>query len=194
MAELNHLKKMGLFLFVREFFQYPAVMGAAFPSSISLAKKVSSQIPRNQAGYILELGAGTGVVTDFLLQSGISPDQFIAVERSDTFCEHLKKRCPRANIIHGDAVNLSGLLGEKTGKIATIISGLPLRSLPSETAAAIGKQFEKVLMPGGTFIQYTYSWLKTHSSLPKSFKYSHSKHVYFNLPPARVDVYKHEKL
>lgn len=186
-------QKMGLFLFFKEFFLHPKSVGSAVPSSILLAKTIAAQVPKNTSGYIVEVGPGTGVITEMLLKSGISPDKFIAIERSASFYEHLKKRFPDANIIHGDAANLTELLGEKAAQVSVIVSGLPLRSLPKNIAKKIGQQLEKVLQPNGLFIQFTYSWIKTHSSLPKNFKYAYSKHIWFNLPPARIDVFKHER-
>lgn len=184
---------MGLFLFFKEFFLHPKSIGSAVPSSILLAKTIAAQVPQDTSGYIVEVGPGTGVITEMLLKSGISPEKFIAIERSTSFYEHLKKRFPEANIIHGDAAHLSELLNEKSNHVAVIVSGLPLRSLPKNVAKEIGQQLEKVLQPNGLFIQFTYSWIKTHYSLPKNFKYTYSKHMWFNLPPARIDVFKHEK-
>lgn len=186
------LKKMGLWLFLKEFFLHPASIGSAVPSSVLLAKTMAAQVPKNIPGYVIEIGPGTGVVTKMLLASGIAPEKLIAVERSTAFCRHLRKRFPQANIIHGNAVHLQRLLSEKAAHVSVIVSGLPLRSLPKKVAENIGKELEKVLQPKGLFIQFTYSWVKTYKSLPSSFQYAYSKKIWFNLPPARIDVFTHE--
>jgi phosphatidylethanolamine/phosphatidyl-N-methylethanolamine N-methyltransferase len=184
---------MGLFLFLKEFFQHPASIGSVFPSSVLLGKTIADQIPKNTSGYVVEIGPGTGVITKMILKSGVAPERFIAIERSESFYHHLKKRFPEVNIIHGDATHIADLLGEKAHDVAVIVSGLPLRSLPPEVAKNIGQSMEKVLKPHGLFIQFTYSWVKNHFSLPKTFHYAYSKRIFLNLPPARVDVFKATK-
>lgn len=193
MKPLNAFRKMGLFLFLKEFFHHPAAIGSAVPSSILLAKTIAQQVPSKPAGYVVEIGPGTGVITEMLLKSGISLDKLIVIERSDSFYLHLKKRFPQVNIIHGDAIELEKLLGEKAHHVSVIVSSLPLRSLPAKIGTQISQQLENVLSPHGLFIQFTYSWLKTHISLPEKFKYTYSKHIWMNLPPARVDVFTNEK-
>jgi phospholipid N-methyltransferase len=189
---MKPLKKMGLFLFLKEFFLNPASVGSAVPSSLLLAKTIATQVPRDTSGYVVEIGPGTGVVTEALLKAGVALDKFIIIERSHSFYKHLQKRFPHVTIIHGDAMDLEKLLGDKSAHVSAIVSSLPLRSLPAATGAQIAEQMEKVLMPGGVFVQFTYSLIKTHANLPQKFKYAYSKKIWMNLPPARVDVFKHE--
>lgn len=191
--KLKAFKKIGLCLFLKEFFQHPASIGSAVPSSVLLAKTIAAQIPKDLDGYVVEIGPGTGVITDMLLKSGVPIAQFIAIERSASFYRYLKMRFPDVNIIHGDATNLAELIGEKSSHVSVIVSSLPLRSIPFSAAKKIGQTFEKILKPNGLFIQFTYSWIKRHSSLPKNFKYIYSKKIWFNLPPARIDIFTHQK-
>ncbi len=182
-----------IFFFFKEFFQHPASIGSAVPSSQLLAKTIAAQVPQDTSGYVIEIGPGTGVITEMLIKSGIPLDRFIAIERSESFYNHLKVRFPEANIIHGDAMDLAELLGDKARQVSVIVSSLPLRSLPEDIAKKIGQQFEDVLQPNGHFIQFTYSWKKNHISLPKTFEYAYSKQIFMNLPPARIDVFTAKK-
>ena len=188
----NLINKRSFWLFVREFFTHPALVGSAFPSSGSLAKKIAAQVPLTTSGHVLELGAGTGAVTQALLAAGIKPERLILVERSEALCKILHKRFPAIKMFQADAIDLDRLLENEALNIDVIISGLPMRSLPKEVGFTIGQKIEKLLPRGKRFIQFTYSWKKEHASFPRAFKYKYSKYVLFNIPPARVDVYTHE--
>ena len=60
-------------LFAREMFSRPATVGAIGPSSGRLARSVASRVPCLGDGLVVELGGGTGAVTQALLQRGIAP-------------------------------------------------------------------------------------------------------------------------
>ena len=63
-------------------------------------------LPRNPESFVLELGPGTGAVTDALLKHGLREDRLIAIENNPTLAKLLRKRFPRAQIITGDAWDL----------------------------------------------------------------------------------------
>lgn len=180
----------GLALFIREIATNPSAMGAACPSSKRLARGIAAQIPLT-AGLVVELGGGTGVVTAALLEHGITPDQLIVIERAAKLSEHLRQRFPQLKIMEGDASELSQLLGNHYSPAHTIVSGLPLRSLPTATVQAIGQQIDTVLEPGGLYIQFTYSLHRTPLPPSPRLCWVHSEYIWLNLPPARVDVFRY---
>lgn len=151
---------------------------------------MASQIPENECGVVLELGAGTGNVTAALLKRGITPQQLRVVERSEKFARHLRKRFPELAIIEGDAQHLSELLNGDTGRVATVVSSLPMRSLPADIVTEISAQMCRVLAPGGKVIQFTYGHSRARPSLPAQFVRTYSDTVWGNIPPARVEVYQ----
>src|SRR5690348_4415792 len=69
-------------LFLREWLVQPGIVGAICPSSHRLARSMAERIPVQGDGLVVELGAGTGAVTQALLEKGISPDRLRVVERS----------------------------------------------------------------------------------------------------------------
>lgn len=184
------LSQKGLIVFARELLSNPAAIGAACPSSKKLARTIARQIPMPELGNIVELGAGTGVVTQALLDQGLSPRQIYVVERAKKLCRHLHKRFPDMHIIHGDAVELQEILGEASDQVDIIVSSLPFRSLPKQIAAQIEAQITKTLKKGGLMIQFTYDIRKNSVNKFKLLRHIYSKNVWFNIPPARVDVYK----
>ena len=184
-----HLGRTGLLLFTREIIANPKKIGAAFPSSKHLARSMAREIPKGTAGYVVELGAGTGVVTWALLEQGIDAKKIRVIERSPSLAEFLLRRFPALNIIQGDADNLAELLGEKADQVSVIVSSLPLRSLPAEKIKKITQQIDKTLPKGGRFIQFTYN-LRKKQVMNHHLKRVKTKYVWRNIPPARIDVFE----
>lgn len=178
-----------LLLFGREIIDDPRSMGAICPSSPTLARRMAQQVPCD-GGKVVELGGGTGTVTAALLAKGVKPEHLIVVERSVKLAALLRHRFPEVTIINGDASRLRKILGADFGKIATVVSGLPLRSLPPKTVEKILGQLEYVLDKDGVFIQFTYSHRDLRSRLSSRFHTIHSSTVWNNLPPARIDAYR----
>lgn len=189
---LQWLNKSGLFLFFREIIRDPASIGAAIPSSKALANAMARYLPEHLDGLVVELGAGTGVITSALLEHGLSPDQLIVIERSQSLCEHLRERFPGLRIIEGDASQLDQLLQAEHQPIAAIVSSLPLRSINADLGKKIVLAIQKVLSPQGRYIQFTYSWSHEHPHIPDQLKHDSSEVTWLNLPPARIDVFTHK--
>ena len=63
------------------------------------------------AGPVIELGPGTGPVTEALVDAGIDPARLVLVEFNPTFCRLLRTRYPDATVVQGDAYRLQRLLG-----------------------------------------------------------------------------------
>lgn len=68
---------------------------------------------------------------------------------------------------------------------------LPLRSLPNDLVKEIGAQLEKVLKPGALFIQYTYGLHRKPTPPSAKLQWLHSKYIWLNVPPARVEVFRY---
>ncbi len=60
--------------FLRALIARPKHVGAVAPSSRALARAIARQIEPACSGPILELGPGTGVITQALLERGIVPE------------------------------------------------------------------------------------------------------------------------
>ncbi len=190
----NWTKFISFGTFIRELISNPRAVGAACPSSRKLALRMASFIPNHLEGIIVELGAGTGVVTSALLDRGIPPHRIIAIERSSDLTLLLKRRFPQVTIIHGDAQFLGKILAphlsKKNKAVDVVVSSLPLRSLPKSVVQAIEKELTHLLSKEGRFIQFTYD-LRTEVAGPfRCFVKRASKIVWRNLPPARVDVFQ----
>ncbi len=185
------MRALTLFLF--EAVMHPSMVGALFPSSKRLAYSLTQQLSTNPPGLVVELGAGTGAITAALIDKKNLFHQLIVIERSAKLSSHLIQRFPGLSIIQGDARQLHKLINQSTSApIQAIVSSLPLRSLSPSIVKKIGIEINHVLIKGGLYIQYTYSlWGKPLCPSPQ-LKLIHQKWVWKNLPPARIDVFRHE--
>ncbi|HLD84366.1 MAG TPA: methyltransferase domain-containing protein [Coxiellaceae bacterium] len=164
----------------------PRSIGAVFPSSGELANAMAACISKPTQNYVLELGPGTGVITQAILKAGIPAEKLISLELAPHFADPLRTQFPTVTIIEGNATNLSELMQGKT--IDTIISSLPLRSIPKIEREKILSEVEKVLAPHGQFIQFTYALFDNHQFDPKNTALTKTFIVWKNIPPARVSV------
>jgi phospholipid N-methyltransferase len=190
--------KSPLVLFAKEILQNPRAVGAACPSSPQLAKAVAKFVPliagQGQGqGLIVDLGAGTGVMTKALIKRGIAPERIVAVELSSHLATYLRQHFPQVRVIEGDATHLRDLLGADCPPVSTVICGLPFRLLPPRVVHGIVTEAEKVLQKNGLYMQYTYDLMTERDPfLPHHFRRISSKLVWSNIPPARVNVYRVE--
>lgn len=183
--------KSGIRLFIKEAATHPIRVGAAWPSSKHLAEGIAAIVSPGK-GIVVELGAGTGVVTRALLKRGIKADQLFVVERSPAMSQYIRKNFPKLHVLEGDAQELNSLLGLKHQPIDTIVSSLPLRSLPNKVVKEIGKQIEKVMSKNSCFIQFTYSLHRKPKPPSTHLKWQESKYIWRNLPPARIDIFSYD--
>jgi phospholipid N-methyltransferase len=174
-------------IFLREWIRHPAEVGAVWPSSDRLARRMADCVPRSGDGLVIELGAGTGCVTKALLEGGIRADRLVVVERSSQFVRHLRRRFPALNVLHGDALRLAHLL-PAAAKVDAIVSSLPLRSLPQADARQIVSQWQKVLRRGGHAVQFSYDLRDRLRHECSGLEQRASHVVWANVPPARVFV------
>ena len=172
-------------LFLHEWLAQPGVVGSVWPSSRGLARCMTQRIDPQGDGLVVELGAGTGVVTQALLEHGVSVDRLRVVERSPAFVQHLRKRFPSVTVVQGDATELDGLLPEGM-PVDAIVSSLPLRSLAAEDVQAIEDQWCRLVRPGGLLVQFTYALHGKSPDFKGWFLQCGRDFVMANLPPAKV--------
>jgi phosphatidylethanolamine/phosphatidyl-N-methylethanolamine N-methyltransferase len=168
----------------------PSQVGAVVPSSPGLARAMAAQIDPSWRGQILELGPGTGVVTAALVARGIAPERIVSIEYDPDFAELVAERFPGVRVIRGDAYNLRGTLGDASGApFAAIVSSLPLlNEAPERRNTLIETAFE-LIAPGAPFVQFSYG-LNSPVQPSPTVNVTRAALVLFNLPPARVWVYR----
>jgi phosphatidylethanolamine/phosphatidyl-N-methylethanolamine N-methyltransferase len=180
-------------LFLQEWVQRPQQIGAIFPSSRHLSQAMADWLPADSDEYVLELGPGTGSVTEAMLNRGLRHDRLIALEKSSRMAGLLRERFPRARFITGDALNLDKLIRKQFKHLDTVgavISSLPLRNFKPEDAHALAEKIHGILRPGGIWVQYSYYLGQERAKATAAFHLCDTHIVWKNLPPARLSAYQ----
>ena len=166
----------------------PVHTGAVAPSSHALGRAMAAEIdPRNELP-VVELGPGTGVVTEALLQHGIASERLTSIEYDPLFAKLVQKRFPNVRVIQGDAFNLDKTLGSRE-PLAAVVSSLPLINFPVEMRLKLLDCIFARLAPSAPFIQFSYR-LRPPVSPPPGITVRRAAVIWLNLPPARVWVYR----
>lgn len=182
--------------FLKSWLDKPLVTGAVSPSSKALAAKMASYVDPSIPGPVIELGPGTGPVTDALLRRGIAEERLVLLEFNPEFCALLARRFPKATIIRGDAYALSASLlaglgnAAITAPAAAVMSSLPLFTKPEAQRLGLLRSAFELLVPGAPFIQFTYATVSPMPLRPDWFDATVSPRIWLNLPPACVWVYR----
>jgi len=179
------------FRFFRTWMEKPLSMGAVTPSGKALARTMAEYIDPDSDGPIIELGPGTGPVTEALVARGIDPARLVLVEFDPTFCRLLRKRYPEATVVQGDAYRLRMLLTSVLlHPAAAVVSGLPLFTKPLKMRLRLLQEAFALMAAGAPFVQFTYA---AYSPIPRRLervRSEASERIWTNIPPARVWVYR----
>jgi len=177
--------------FIRSWIEKPLSTGAVMPSSRVLARAMARYVDPQSSGPVIELGPGTGPVTEALVRHGVDPSRLILVEFNPDFCRLLRKRYPAATVVQGDAYRLRRLLGSYLDEsAAAVVSGLPLVTKPLRTRLRLISDAMTLLAEGAPFVQFTYAMLPPIPKELSGVRADSSELIWMNLPPARVWVYR----
>lgn len=163
-------------------------IGAISPSSHSLSRLIADMAEEVSANCILEVGAGTGAITQHLIKTPrLGRDhEIIVLERSVRFFDHLIERYPEHQnfIMNADVCDLDPTTLPWRPRL--IVSSIPLFSLENSKRLAVIKKFSQLLAPGGHWIQFTYAPRLAYFRRIREFSLVKSRFVLANLPPASV--------
>jgi phosphatidylethanolamine/phosphatidyl-N-methylethanolamine N-methyltransferase len=161
------------------------------PSGRVLARTMARYVDPKSNGPVIELGPGTGPVTEAVVNHGIDPARLLLVEFNPDFCRMLRTRYPQATVVQGDAYRLRHLLETIVREpAAAVVSGLPLVTKPLRTRLRLIADAMTLLAPAAPFVQFTYAMVPP---IPKDFaglSAQASELIWLNFPPARVWVYR----
>jgi phosphatidylethanolamine/phosphatidyl-N-methylethanolamine N-methyltransferase len=177
--------------FLRSWIEKPLHMGAVMPSGRVLARTMAQYVNINSSAPVVELGPGTGAITNALIERGVDQKRLVLVEYNPGFCALLRDRYPHAKVVQGDAYALrDSLWNVLSAPASAVVSGLPLVTKPMLTRLKLIRDAFVALAPGAPFVQFTYS---VAPPIPKSLpgvSTEASERIWMNLPPARVWVYR----
>jgi phosphatidylethanolamine/phosphatidyl-N-methylethanolamine N-methyltransferase len=177
--------------FLRSWIEKPLHMGAVMPSGRLLARTMAQYVDPKGTGPVIELGPGTGAITNALVEHGVDQKRLVLVEYNPSFCALLRDRYPHAKVVQGDAYRLRDTLWNVlSAPAAAVVSGLPLVTKPMLTRMKLVRDAFAAMSPNSPFVQFTYSVVPP---IPKSLPgvtTEASERIWMNLPPARVWVYR----
>jgi phosphatidylethanolamine/phosphatidyl-N-methylethanolamine N-methyltransferase len=177
--------------FIRSWMEKPLAIGAVTPSSRVLARAMARYVNPETDGPVVELGPGTGPVTEALVAQGIAPERLVLVEFDPQFCDILRNRYPEATVVQGDAYQLGWLMRDVLrDHAAAVVSGLPLVVKPMRMRTHLLRDALDLLRPKAPFVQFTYSVAPPIARNLRGVHSEASPRIWLNLPPARVWVYR----
>lgn len=177
---------------LQEFLRAPTRVATVTASSDALVAALLA--PHRLAGSptVVELGAGTGRVTDALQHRLRGAGRHLAVEINPVLADRLATRHPAVTVACANAARLPDVLTEHgLGHVDAIVSLLPWAAY---AAAPVPELAARALAPSGTFTQAT---LRGFHLLPPARRQARdlraafgsltaSPTIWQNLPPARV--------
>jgi len=179
-------------LFFRRWIANPLKVGALLPSSPALARVVARNVEMGPDDVVIEVGAGTGSITKGLLASGaIPPERLFVIEIDTDMCTYLRKQLPHVQVIHGDAGRLADIVPSRWhGKVSTVVSGIPMITLPFDAQQRLIRSWFSIMKPGGKMLQYTYSLVSPIPEDKLDLRGRRCGMAFLNVPPASVFAYR----
>lgn len=143
--------------FIYEFITNPTATGALVPSSENLALMMVKTASLTMADAIVELGPGTGVFTEKILERITPGKVFFALEINPSFVTATKKRCPEAVVYQDSASRMAEYLRIHGAEYCDcVISGLPWATFDQGLQDEILLAVVESLRPGGEFLTFAY--------------------------------------
>lgn len=177
--------------FVKTFATSPLKMGTFTPSGRALAAAMVDHSTVDPSGWTLEIGPGTGAITEVLVDRGVAPERLVCVEYDPDFCRLLQKRFPKLHVIQGDALELADALGRFADtRFSAVLSGIPLLNLPRPKRLPYLESALDRVVPDGNVTQLSYGFVPPQEAVPGRLTVDKSKWVTANFPPGRIWIYR----
>ncbi|MFB7596381.1 class I SAM-dependent methyltransferase [Streptomyces sp. NPDC056160] len=176
-----------------QFLRRPLMTGAMAPSSRRPARAMTRHIGLDEARLVVELGPGTEVFTDAVLELLAPRARLVAIELNPLLAERLAatRRDPRLTVVHGAAAELAAAAD---GPVDAVVSGLPWTVMPPAGRRRTLDAVVRALAPGGRFTTFAYphaAWTPPGRRLAADLRarfrtVERTSVVWPNVPPAFV--------
>ncbi len=154
--------------FLRQYYEQFETTGAIAPSSRFLARSMTRFLAareRQNAVQVIEIGPGTGAVTDQIVRQLGPDDRLDLVELNEQFIRILEERFaadpawarvrPQVQIHQQPVQDYSGPAGD------FVISGLPLNNFPLPLVREIRETYLRLVRPAGVLSYFEYMYIRT---------------------------------
>lgn len=156
----NRRRPSQTWLFARNFFKHPRMLGSMIPSSRFLIDHLMGQIDWDRARTIVEYGPGVGTITRHLLRRMRPDAKLVVFETNEDFVAYLRATYndPRLHVVHGSAERVQEVVAEIGAERADyVISGIPFSTLPDGVRERVLHNTREALLPDGVFLVYQFS-------------------------------------
>ena len=174
--------------FLREFVRDPRSVASVAPSGRALASLITQELSF-RTGPVIELGPGTGAITQALIARGVRERDLTLVEYGSDFARLLQMRFPQARVLWMDAAALDRHVLFPDQSVGAVVCGLGLLNMDDRKVAAILHGAFRYLRPDGAFFLYTYG---KRCSVPEpllvalGLQATRIGRTVLNIPPATV--------
>ncbi len=178
---------MGTIEFFKESIKNLKTIGTFTRSSKFLCKEMVKHVDFKGSKYLIELGAGDGVITEYILEKMNPEAKLMVFEINEKFIKKLSSiEDPRLIIVQDSAEKIEEYMKKyHFENIDHVVSALPFVIFPRATANQIVGDCKDNLKPGGKFIQVHYS-LMARKIYRGVFGNVDTRFVFLNIPPAFV--------
>lgn len=185
-------------MFLREFLTDWKTVGAIAPSSPALAERMADVAHVSSAQRVLELGPGTGALTEAIRKKLAPGSCYLGIERNKAFADQLCGKFPELHFAASCILeyDLDEHCRGNGGYFDAVVSGLPWTAFPHSLQEQILDHVIPRLAPGGRFVTFAYTgfhWLpagqRFHSLLKRRLpQVRRTSTVWLNVFPAFVYV------
>lgn len=162
-------------------------MGTVIRSSPAMCRSMIQYIDPINDQIIVELGAGDGVITKYILNKMSQDARLFVFEINPELSEVVSRiQDPRLIVINEGAQNMDSILQKYDVRMVdTIISAIPFIVLPEKLTHEILSLCKKMIKNEGNFVQMHY--VKSISKMYKNiFGNVETHYVPLNIPPGYV--------
>ena len=178
-------------LFFRHWLRHPLEIGAFLPSSAAVGRAMARAAHFDRPGVILELGGGTGAVTQSLLEAGCAPERLIVVERELALAAMLRRRFEKVRVLEADACGIGAILAELgVAQLAAIVSSLPIKWFPVASQRAVIMPCLDLAGAGGNFLQLTNAMVSPVATSALGLSGKEIARVWSQFPPVQIWRYR----
>lgn len=170
----------------------PKNFSTLFPTGNVLSNELVDRSDIKRRSSVLELGAGSGAISKYLIENLNSNSRFTGLEIDAPLVEWLSEKYPEHRFRAGSAANLSQIFpGEK---FDLIIASLPWTLFELKVQTEIVAEIDKALTSSGLFLFFITKHVDQSKSShnlkdimqKQGFEIQQVASIWLNLPPANI--------
>lgn len=183
----NNSQVNGRLVFIQEFLKHPFQIGSIIPSSRFLERRIVEAAEAKVADVIIELGPGTGGVTQAMLRAMQPHSRLLSIEINPIFNSLVSTITDNRLTAHlGNARDLKKIISiYGLDPPHSIVSGIPFSTMSHSAGSQIIEAVSSVLPPNGRFVAYQVNTQVATLCRPFLGPEQTSLEL-FNIPPMRI--------